>query len=276
MPTPELILYHYTSGTGLIGILEADQVWASSIHGLNDSKELSHTVDLAKEIIRETLNTTGVEGDNNFLYAFSQLLDSISKISLYISCFSTAGDSLSQWRGYCPPGFGYSIGFDGYELEKESSAQGFKLKHCTYNHETQKKIISDWATRNIAKMLPGLRLNAKIADEYVRSTNSALIDEFMEFAPYFKDRAFSDENEWRLVAIVPSNDNRLKVRASKSMLIRYLPIRLNLHPKSTIIWDIKVGPTPHPDLASNAITHYFNKTFMRGGISCSKIPYRDW
>jgi hypothetical protein len=276
MQPPKLILHHYTSGAGLIGILEAGQVWASNIHSLNDAKEFSHAIDLGREAIRTALGETGIAEEQKYFKAFSQQLEYISKISLYVSCFSSVGDSLSQWRGYCPPGFGYCVGFDGETLASEACAQGFRLKQCIYNQQIQRQITLDWAKRNINKMLIGLRMNSEIAEEYVRNTSSTFINEFMEFAPYFKHEAFKDENEWRLIALVRSDDSRLKVRAAKSMLIKYLPIDLHLSPSSTIIWNIKVGPTPHPSLASDAINHYFNKAFIRGGISCSSVPYRDW
>lgn len=276
MYVPKLMLHHYTSGTGLIGILDAGEVWASSIHSLNDSKEFSHAIELGRVAIREVLGGTGVEGDEKFFHSISQQLDSISRIALYVACFSTVGDSLSQWRGYCPPGFGYSIGFDGDVLEKVAKLQGFKLKQCVYDSFEQKRITKEWAVRNVGRMLPGLRMNSECADEYVRNTSGALIDEFMEFAPFLKHSAFKDEREWRLISLVSSSDSRLKVRAAKSMLIRYLPVDLNLNPESTILWNIRVGPTPHPELALDAITHYFTRAFIKGGVLPSQIPYRDW
>lgn len=275
MEVPRLILHHYTSGAGLLGILESKQVWASNMHSLNDSKELAHAIELGKAAIYKVLNTTGRNEDCDYYNAITQALDSIARVNLYVSCFSAVDDSLSQWRGYCPPGFGYSIGFDGYELEKIAKEQGFILKKCIYDDFDQRRIIGDWASRRVNEMLVGLRL-AQNSDEFVRNTSGAMIDEFMEFAPFLKDRAFKDEEEWRLVSLVNSNDPRLMLRAGKSLLISYLPINLLLGPSSPLIWNIRVGPTPHPELASTALTHYFNKLKIRNGVGPSRVPYRDW
>ena len=42
------ILYHYTSQTGLIGMLNTKTIWASKIHYLNDSKEFALALKLAR------------------------------------------------------------------------------------------------------------------------------------------------------------------------------------------------------------------------------------
>ena len=50
------ILYHYTSQTGLKGMLNKKTIWASKIHYLNDSKEFALALKLARNELTERIN----------------------------------------------------------------------------------------------------------------------------------------------------------------------------------------------------------------------------
>ena len=45
-------LYHYTDGRGLKGILESGRVWFTDYRHLNDPSELTHGVDMARDVAR--------------------------------------------------------------------------------------------------------------------------------------------------------------------------------------------------------------------------------
>src|SRR5215510_2035523 len=49
---PPDLLFHYTSPTGLIGIVKEKQVWATNITYLNDAKEIGHAVDYAMHFLK--------------------------------------------------------------------------------------------------------------------------------------------------------------------------------------------------------------------------------
>lgn len=275
MHHPTLLLHHYTSGTGLVGIFEAGQIWATNIHSLNDSNEFSHAVGIGKEAVGRVLSASPEEKANALYEPIAKHLDAVSQASFYVTCFSAVEDSLSQWRGYCPPAFGYSIGFDGEMLRKIVGAQGFRLGECIYDRAIQRATAEQWAQRTVARLLPGLSAMTDPA-AYVRDNCSPFLSEFVDFAPFLKHSAFKDEHEWRLAALVPSNDPRMRVRAGRSMLIPYLPIDLKLNKEDPLIWNVRVGPTPHTELAMNAVTHYFNNFRFKNGVCASQNPYRDW
>lgn len=275
MAYPNLVLYHYTGGHGLVGILDSKQVWATNIHCLNDSKEFVHALALAKYAIRQVLEER-VKEDFEVIYAaVENSLDSISSLSVYVSCYSEVADSLSQWRGYCPPGFGYSIGFDGSELESVARQQGFELGRCVYERAKQEKICLEWAGNAVQHIKRHLKVTSDI-DNAVRDASTYFLNDLYKFAPLLKHHSFHGESEWRLFGLVGSDDERLLVRPAKSMLVRYLGIDLGLSKNSDIVWSITVGPTPHQQLAVGALTTYFNKVNIRNGIGFSDTPYRDW
>lgn len=275
MVYPKLILYHYTSGQGVVGILDSKQVWATNIHCLNDSKEFVHALSLAKLAIRQVLEEE-IEDEFEVIYAAVEVaLDSISQLSVYVSCYSEVSDSLSQWRGYCPPGFGYSIGFDGDALRAAASRQGFELGRCIYDKFEQENICLSWARATVQLIKRELKRSDEIV-KVVQDASNTFLNTFYAFAPLLKHESFHSESEWRLFGLVRSDDVRLRIRPSKSMLVGYLAIDLDLDKTSDMIWNIMIGPTPHQELAAGTLSTYFNRIKVRNGISYSETPYRDW
>jgi hypothetical protein len=49
-------LYHYTDMRGLKGILEAGQIWFTDYRHLNDSSELTHGIDIARDVAHQIAN----------------------------------------------------------------------------------------------------------------------------------------------------------------------------------------------------------------------------
>ena len=272
--TPSLVLNHYTSGTGLVGILDSGSIWASNIHQLNDAMEFKHALELAKSEITQV----AAKNPNRQAHVLGErlidLVDRCYDFSVYVTSFSEVRDSLSQWRGYCPSGFGYSIGFDEQHLRTAATAQGFALSRCIYDGAKQREIISEWAQRTFDHLIENLD-----PAENTHDTDNVIWPRMMSLlvhAPFLKHSSFSDEREWRMTRVVNRNDPQLKLRASEHMLIRYLPVPLPLSTESEIIWDVCVGPTPHPNLALESITHYLHKMNIRNGICPSQTPYRSW
>ncbi len=149
MNIPSLILHHYTSGNGLLGILESQSIWATKIQYMNDSKEFKHAIELAEGSLRSYQKKHNNPETIKSCKLINQLLGSISDLAIYVTCFSEVADSLSQWRGCCPPSFGYSIGFNGDRLKEIAQEQGFQLNPCIYNYNIKKEKIDNWVEASI-------------------------------------------------------------------------------------------------------------------------------
>jgi hypothetical protein len=106
-------LYHYTDGHGLKGILESGQVWLTDYRHLNDPSELTHGIDMARDVVR--LIGNGADGRVRlFLENFADLFthrNLVTTLEFFIASFSHARDDLSQWRAYSDNGRGFAIGF---------------------------------------------------------------------------------------------------------------------------------------------------------------------
>jgi hypothetical protein len=104
------IFYHYTTTTGLIGILERKCLWASYFRAKNDFTELIY----AKDVMLKSLENK--DKDSRIINQLKQICDALYEKDLTLpflfSFCDDHGDRLSQWRGYSDDSGGYSIGFD--------------------------------------------------------------------------------------------------------------------------------------------------------------------
>jgi hypothetical protein len=268
-------LHHYTSGTALLGIIESGTLWATKIQYMNDYKEFAHALDLAAIELRKRRGQNLRGQVPIFCEALLDVLERISDLTLYVACLSEVEDSLSQWRGYCPPSFGYSLAFDAGLLGAIAKAQGFSLQPCIYDTNLKRPLISNWMERTLTRLHEACPPAAD-PKEFCERNSGPAITQFIEFAPYLKDSAFKDEREWRLVGLVGSDDPRLRLRGGKSMLVPYVPIKLHLSSDSELLRQVWVGPTPHIRLAVDSLTMLYSKCKLCEGIRTTRIPYRDW
>lgn len=275
MHHPSLILHHYTSGTGLLGIFNNSSMWATKIQYMNDSTEYLHAISLAKSRLASFKNNGSESKKQIVASKVSELLERTKDLALYVVCFSEISDSLSQWRGYCPPSFGYSIGFNADRLKELALNQGFEFGKCIYDNDKQKALINNWVDETIQSLSKDYGIEQDIED-YCHKNANKYIHNFVKIAPYLKHQTFQDEQEWRLISLIPSDDKRIGLREGKSMLVPYATFELNLSTEQHLIWNIQVGPTPKIELAFSALSHLFNKVKIMNGITRTFIPYRDW
>jgi hypothetical protein len=101
-------LYHYTTLSGMRGILETGVFWASDIRHMNDSTESTYAADFVKQVLagrRDRLSEGllenfrqhgGIPGGGTEWFPFAV-------------CFCGTRDFLSQWRGYTREGEGVAV-----------------------------------------------------------------------------------------------------------------------------------------------------------------------
>ena len=110
------LLFHYTSSMGLKGIIESAKIWTTKIHYLNDKSELELAFEYIRSEINQQINGGKTGRTAEELTDMLGALDSIQEFNVSVASFTAQGDQLSQWRGYCEVGNGYSLGFDGRRL----------------------------------------------------------------------------------------------------------------------------------------------------------------
>lgn len=268
IPSP---LYHYTSSAGLLGILETKKIWATKIHYLNDSSELS----LGLKYIRQEINSQK-EGENSTrrVQELDELLDvllALEGINIGVVSFTANGDQLSQWRGYSKIGNGYSLGFDGEKVNDQVlGKEGYLFIPCIYNEEDHKLLAKELVDYG------------RVVGHSQRDKAESSPFHAMEFkravllvASMIKSKAFKEEEEWRLVT-PPMNYSVANFRQGSFSLLPYWEYDIALN---DTLKQIIIGPTPERQLSYNAIQgaliKHYSMGFTKIKITHSEIPYRS-
>jgi hypothetical protein len=117
------IIWHYTSGDALLGIVETGTLYATQVSCLNDSTEIRYAARLVRDAFMNVRSDTEEE---------SRFLERIVKATVeepaaptnlpsawFVTCFSKEKHDLSQWRAYSGGENGYAIAFLARPLSDE-------------------------------------------------------------------------------------------------------------------------------------------------------------
>lgn len=283
-------LYHYTTVEGAIGILQNNTIFASNAMFLNDSTELVY----GKELIVDAINKV-IKDDNfstTYYFGFSdneiEILKSVllelEKTNLndiYISCFTSQSDMLSQWRGYSSGGV--RIGFD---IEKLYGLNDVHVSKIDYIRSTQLKNIEN----TLAVLLTYLHTDLDpiyscfplipegkdvlSADRDIIPKVIAMI--LLSNVSSFKIKGFKEEREYRLIYDINSHYNKekskaVKYRSNGKFIVPYIELKFD---KLLPITDIMVGQSPYSDKIKHGLELLLkSEGYNNVKVNLSKIPY---
>ena len=281
------LIWHYTSWEGLIGILGPEgKVWATNAEYLNDTRELR--CGLAKlaeyfsdhEPLQAYLQNNGWNREG-------------SPQEVYVTSFSKAFDSLSQWRGYRAP---FALGFRRSILERIADNYSFRLCDCVY--ETDKAGLDQLfdvdlralnMSREAANARPG---NPNAGKRYMQNDIPGVFFRRYAYAVQIKDDAFREEGEVRLFLQVPREGLAAKVSKLGQGLppcrlefrwsgvlqapVPYIALPLSGGDHAHPVEQILVGPCAHPELAAASVERLLENLAVKPvGVCGSKVPYRS-
>ena len=264
-PHPQ-VLFHYTSPPGLLGIMQSNRIWATNVRYMNDSSELSYTYNLANEIITDMRSKEKNEIVQFFFDSFANYVkeDNLYNdfFDVYAFCFCENGDQLSQWREYSERGTGFAIGFDA-ELITNKHIQrydNYGLVKVIYDRSTQIKYLEYVIVSCMSELISLAKLATSeqvphLVFEFCRALDAGI----STYAVQYKDKAFQEEKEWRIVYIQPSVDiiKEIKFTCSKRIIIPYLELDLTGSVASCAnklpITSIFQGPQSHPEIGNYSL-----------------------
>jgi hypothetical protein len=237
------VLYHYTTSSGLLGILNTKRIWATHARFLNDAQELDYGLTLIREILHSYPAGDLVSA------AATHLTE--SRPAYFLTCFCAVDDLLSQWRAYArsPNGTGYSLGFETRFLPAEH------LVEVEYDPATQAVAVRSAIDEHLARV-------GKYSEDYLRFSLQAAL---LRLAIRLKHPTFREEREWRLVYYLEDEYSgfdytswRAEFRASDRFIVPYiqveLPTRDSLSGKDPLhLKSIRVGPSANPEEARYAL-----------------------
>lgn len=276
---PREPLYHYTTLSGLLGIVDSAELRCSDIRYMNDSTELRHTLDLLGEQVTQRI-VAGVDKPA-LLTTFLDWLTYrvVSGPMLFCASFRGNGNLLSQWRGYSVHGKGVSLGFAPEHILDCARRQQFEVGRCVYAPSQQEKMIDE-----IIDAVEGLDAGGDPVNETASQNRQwvrrfqAIEGDLLRIAAVLKHPAFEEEQEWRIVSpmIDDATSARVQFREGNSMLIPWFPLDLRDQQGRLAIEHAFLGPTSNIDLSMNSLALYLQSrgASPRRDITYCDIPYR--
>jgi len=272
--TPRDTLYHYTSLSGLLGIIGGQHLRASDVRFMNDSTELRHTLTLLQDHLEQRLRA-GTDHPT--------LLDDMRhwlgrRVSggplLFAASFRANGNLLSQWRGYSVHGKGVSLGFAPRTIADCADRQGFQVGRCIYDADEQLQLIEE-----IVDAVERLAADNDPEATGSESVFESIEDDLLRIAALLKHPAFEEEDEWRVISpsIADVGHPSISFREGHSMLVPYYRFDLSEPsghaPKLEHVW---LGPTANQDLSMMSLARYLDSQGCRprSGIYYCQIPQR--
>jgi len=85
-PTIQTV-FHYTSQEGLLGIVQSESLWVTSIRHLNDSTELEYAVELTRAMLLRKVEDKGDPLLNYYQDVLARL-DVIKDVFIFVGSFS--------------------------------------------------------------------------------------------------------------------------------------------------------------------------------------------
>ncbi len=267
---PNRPIVHYTSLDAFLEIVRTKTIWASKIQYLNDEQDFRYAGEIIRQYI-EGIKSTLDPAERGFVELMSQRLSGLWNVNVYVASFSEQDDLLSQWRGYCPPGKGINIGFTAEDLEIPLGRQPFSLMPCIYDGREQARIVREL----VGQFLGEFRQNPSLGGEHLMGRFALF---FTTVAPVLKHEKFTEEAEWRLVSnVLDINHFGISQHVGYSTIVPHFNFRLALDGEELRLGPIRIGPTPHVDLAMSAVTDVLATQKVHwANVGRSFVPYRSW
>jgi hypothetical protein len=298
------LLHHYTTADGLKGIIETNELWATSAYFLNDSAEITYGYGVLKEVLDDWIaNNPRPKGSlalglaRDFRRWFGEdLLKKDVVTPIYLACFCQEDNLLSQWRAYGQSG-GYSLGFS---VPREIAGQGFKPEPNTYTSKWAKVEYdrSDQARKCKAILDPMLAIFddpdtaqaiVTVAEHpqvgYARISR-AIADILLDEIVTFKNEAFKIEKEWRVVVRQQELTKQgtddggttplaIHFRTSRGMVVPYVKLIPTDPAKKLPVASIRSGPTLDKTTAGMAVSLILDRNGFSGvRVQGSEISVR--
>lgn len=313
-PIPPL-LWHYTSMSGCHGIIKSKAIFATDARFLNDHQELKLLRQIAEKIAQEVAADDALDQVSRKIYsdyltvAFETGVLAPDRLRHFVASFSTARDSLPQWRGYSYESCGVSLGFDLSGLRPPSAVDTLvQFARCIYSTEEKETLVRhalkplqvvyekyveegrakvetlqkegklklplDQPARAhaIAQVLDSLGLTDRL-----RVAHAQIMKDFVSIIALFKDESFAEENEWRLILPVQSirtdllNPPTHRVRGDS--LVPTIVYPLCATGTDLPLREVVIGPGAHQN-ADSAMNSFLQGEKLMVHARHSKVPYR--
>lgn len=242
-------LFHYTDLNAFLSIIQNKKLWLTGAYNLNDHQEISWTHRKIGSRLNELASKHGRQRPDEIW----TLLQANSGVP-YICSLSSESDLLSQWRAYGQNGSGVAIGFKRTSLPSSErlpiitygKKDSVSLHQVIYNEKAQDQLIDSI----LAPAFEGAEI-----DDQAHWAMSTAASQLAGLASIFKNPAFAEENEWRIIhkPIIMGKDGSQeskihvsisppKYRTAGGKLISYFEYEFTELKPEDIFSEIVLGP----------------------------------
>lgn len=266
-------LYHYTTVSGLLGIVESNCFWLTNLKYMNDLSEQKFAYNIVKKALDE------IRSNNFYSPNFRQILDcacslEVSKEDYYAVCFTDDGDSLPMWSLY-----GKECGI-AIEIDLNSDFNFVFGPNCFF----EDMIYDEKRLYDFVSIVVGLYY--ELYKEYENDTsikfniiNNDISREIMlgtlRYVNNFKNPGFSYESETRLLYRWKQGEE-IHRRIKNNLIVSYVempPKDLN-GDKLLPIKSVKIGPGEEQELIRQSVEDFMKAKGYALEVKKSDIPYR--
>ncbi len=217
------LVYHYCSSDVFMKIAGNSTLRMTNISKSNDFEEVVFSAEYFKKaFIDGCRRFISEHSEVEFAKIFKQIdFDCLvenrikcESLVYYTVCFSETEDLLSQWRGYACDGTGVSIGFDKTIFDAGTKYKMLKFARVNYNIiEAQ----SSFAQLVYERLLDVYKKEdpPRTSSDYINAL-TRLMSLLVYNTVFYKNPAFSEEREWRLVFYPFGNIQNLSLHGMKS------------------------------------------------------------
>lgn len=273
LPAENFRICHYTSASALKSILENQKLRFTRWNFLNDESETIHIHKIVKSCLEEKMYS------KKFKELILSINDIIEKLrndetypgreNYYILSFSEDPDSLPMWSYYTK-----SKQSDGYNIDFDANILMSFFNGCSDIETMLIKLIYKTNEKKgiVNELLDNLHeMYVKIGDVFDRDE---IVLKCFEFgidmlSKYFKHEAFGYENEYRIIAKVPTENE--KVVEKDGVFVPYIELEF---PKESVN-GVKISPTLSKRNPQIGLSTFLENNGYYCNITHSKIPFRN-
>lgn len=270
-------MHHYTTSSGLLGILESNELWLTDVRFMNDASELLYPSQIIMEAVRR-IAAPSVRATRDVLNGLRERGTAVVEIfNVYSMSFCAKADLLSQWRGYG--------GDQGFAIEFNRDAFGADCWPMEYDRASSEKLVQERVMRFIDDT-NGLGVNTLADDARFLPTFTDLAHDLLTLALKMKHGSFEEEEETRFVLLAKGDDlASVRFRSTSFGLVPYVAVSRvqglwrasepNDNREKLPIVSITCGPSHHSSLGETALKMLVSQAgYPDVAIGSSAIPLR--
>jgi len=273
---PETVLWHYTNGQGLLGILSSGTLYSTQVSRLNDSSEIRYGQALFQKALTESVATfTGDDRVKQFAIRYLKMIDVVATLMtpphapspFFVTCFSSEPDDLSTWRAYGSGQRGYAIAFKAKNLFYQPNP----LLKVNYDSSLHRELATEVVAATLKFYEEGLQGKQEHEipawdQEFIQAWESKVT----YLLPLVKDPGFKSENEYRILHEFTMGElPKMVIMQKETMMTRHIPLSFPLGGEAWVprlpIEKVMIGPCRHPAVTGISVDTMLRKMGYGGG-----------